>query len=163
MNFNIENTFKEKLYECARHIEKINTAKKKLFRYMPLTVDSYVNLSDAESGFVDQLIFRFSNLQDTMGENIFPSILKLAQEDTKRKTFIDILNRLEELGIISKEEWLKLRETRNKIAHEYSFNQDEVVESIVNIYNESDRLIAVYEKVYTFCKEKLLLPGISND
>jgi len=52
--------------------------------------------------------------------------------EAKKKTFIDILNRLEELEIADKAEWLKLREIRNDIAHEYSFNKDEVVE-----FNES--------------------------
>jgi hypothetical protein len=159
MSFDIEYTFKEKLYECERHIEKINIAKKYLSKYIPLTVDMYLNLTDADAGFVDQLVFRFSKLQDTIGENIFPSLLKLTKEDTKRKTFIDILNRLEELEVISRVEWLMLREIRNEIAHEYSFNKEQVVESIVKVYNSTDRLIAVYNQVYAFCKEKLLLPG----
>ena len=162
MNYDIENTFREKIFECERHMDRILIAKKNLKSYMPLTLQSYLSLTDIEVSFVDQLIFRFSKLQDTMGENIFPSILKLSKEDPKRKTFIDILNRLEELGIISKDEWLRLREIRNEIAHEYSFNTDEVAESIVNIYNESDKLIAVYNKVYTFCKENFFLPG-KND
>ena len=57
-----------------------------------------------------------------MGGRIFPAILSLAQEDVKKKTFIDILNRLEELEVLDKNQWLNLREARNEIAHEYSFN-----------------------------------------
>jgi len=37
-------------------------------------------------------------------------------------TFLDILNRLEGLEIINKNRWLNLREVRNEIAYEYSFN-----------------------------------------
>ena len=104
--------------------------------------------------FVDQLVFRFSKLQDTLGEKVFPAILRLSEEEVKRKTFIDILNRLEELGIIEKNEWLKLREIRNEIAHEYSFNTNEQVESITNVYNACSDLININHDIDKFCQEK---------
>lgn len=157
MNFDIEDTFKEKLYECGKHIEKIKISKKYLAKNMPLSKDIYLNLSDIDMSFIDQLIFRFSKLQDTIGEKIFPFILILTKEEVKKKTFIDILNRLEELEIVDKVKWLKLREIRNDIAHEYSFNTDEVVDSIVAIYNSSDELVSIYQKVYEFCEKKSLV------
>ena len=106
----------------AKHIEKITVSKNRLSAIMPLSVESYLNLNDVDISFIDQLIFRFSKLQDTMGEKIFPFILVLSKEDVKKKTFIDILNRLEELEVVDKDEWLKLREIRNDIAHEYSLD-----------------------------------------
>ena len=151
---NIENTFKEKLYECNKHIEKILSAKKNINSLMPLTESYYIQLSEIETSFIDQLIFRFSKLQDTIGEKIFPSILKLSKEDIKRKTFIDILNRLEELEIVNKNRWLKLREIRNEIAHEYSFNTNEIIDSINDIYIVSDELIQMYKNLHSFCEEK---------
>ena len=157
MNLDIEESFKEKLYECGKHIEKINISKKYLAKNMPLSKDIYLKLSDIDMGFIDQLIFRFSKLQDTIGEKIFPSILILTKEEVKKKTFIDILNRLEELEIVDRVKWLKLREIRNDIAHEYSFNTDEVVASIVAIYNSSDELVSIYQKVYGFCEKKSLV------
>lgn len=149
-----EASFKEKLYECQQHVEKIITAKKYLSSIMPLSVERYHALSDIELSFIDQLIFRFSKLQDTMGEKIFPFILVLAKEDVKKKTFVDILNRLEELEVLDRTEWLKLREIRNEIAHEYSFNKDEVIDSIVSIYEISDELLSIYNATYQFCKDK---------
>jgi hypothetical protein len=154
MNRDIEKTFKEKLYECTKHVEKITISRKHLSPLMPLSVEIYSKLNDIDMSFIDQLIFRFSKLQDSMGEKIFPFILVLSKEDVKKKTFIDILNRLEELEVVDKAEWLKLREIRNNIAHEYSFNRDEIVESIVSIYKASDELIAIYQATYNFCKDK---------
>jgi hypothetical protein len=52
---------------------------------MPLLLESYLKFTDIETSFVDQLIFRFSKLQDTMGEKIFPFILLLSKEDVKKK------------------------------------------------------------------------------
>lgn len=150
----IRQTFQEKIFECDKHAQKIEVAQKHLSSFMPLSVESYQNLSEIETSFIDQLIYRFSKLQDTLGEKIFPSILILAHEDVKKKTFIDILNRLEELEVVDKNEWLKLREMRNEIAHEYSFNTEEVVDSIVIIYTISSQLLDIYRKTVAFCDEK---------
>ena len=145
------NSIKEKFYECDKHIEKITNAKKYLKNTMPLSIKAYQNLDDIQISFIDQLIFRFSKLQDTISEKILPYIIILSQEDVKKKTFIDILNRLEELEIIDKTQWLSLREIRNEIAHEYSFNTIEVVESIIDIYNHSDELLDIYKTIRQFC------------
>ena len=154
MNNDIKNTFSEKLYECDQHVIKINTAKEYLHALFPLTLKNYASLEPVESSFIDQLVFRFTKLQDTMGENIFPSILRLSAEDVKRKTFIDILNRLEELELVDKSQWYILRETRNEIAHEYSRNQNEVVASLNDVYIKSSDTIIIYERIKSFCREK---------
>ncbi len=151
----IRQTFKEKIFECDKHAQKIEIAKKHISAFIPLTVNSYQALSEIDTSFIDQLIYRFSKLQDTLGEKIFPSILTLAHEDVKKKTCIDILNRLEELEVVNKNEWLKLREMRNEIAHEYSFNTEEVVDSIAIIYKISEQLLDIYHKTVTFCDERL--------
>lgn len=150
----IRQTFQEKIFECDKHVQKIEIAQKHLSSFMPLSVECYQNLSEIDTSFIDQLIYRFSKLQDTLGEKIFPSILILDHEDVKKKTFIDILNRLEELEVVDKNEWLKLREMRNEIAHEYSFNIEEVVDSIVIIYTISSQLLDMYHKTVAFCDEK---------
>jgi hypothetical protein len=117
---------------------------------MPLSVEGYKDFNDIHASFADQLVFRFSKLQDSVGEKILPAVLIISKENVKNKTFIDILNRLEELELIDKNQWLKLREVRNSIAHEYSFNTYDVVSSIVDIYNNSDELIDIYKKIKKF-------------
>ena len=64
----------EKLYECDRHEEKIQIAKKNLSALIPLSEEKYCALNDVDVSFIDQLIFRFSKLQDSLGEKIFPAI-----------------------------------------------------------------------------------------
>ena len=58
------------------------------------------------------------------------------------------------LEVVDKERWLKLREYRNEIVHEYSFNQEEIVDSINKIYEVSDELLQIYDKVYQFVNKK---------
>ena len=56
---------------------------------MPLDTEQYNDLDGLQVSVIDQMIFRFSKLQDTMGEKLFPSILKLNGESVKKMTFID--------------------------------------------------------------------------
>jgi hypothetical protein len=150
----IKNTFTEKLHECNQHKTRLLRAKKYLEKYMPISKNAYVDFNDTDMGFIDQMIFRFSKLQDTMGEKLFPSLLELMGEEVKSKPFIDRLNRIEELGILYKNDWMDLRKDRNEIAHEYSFNQDEVIDGINVIYNSAGKLIDIYDTFYDYCKTK---------
>ena len=117
----IKQTFIEKLHECNQHKKRLLIAKRYLSSVMSLNVKQYNTLDEVQMSFIDQMIYRFSKLQDTMGEKIFPAILMLFGEDVKKLTFIDRLNRLEELELLYKDEWMSLRKVRNEIAHEYSF------------------------------------------
>jgi len=150
----IEETFVQKLHECNQHKKRLKSAKNRLKKLMPLDVNMYENLDDMSISIIDQMIFRFSKLQDTMGDKVFPAILELNGEKVKRMTFIDRLNRLEELELLYKDQWMSLRKDRNEIAHEYSFNQDEVVDSINLIFNRTDDLLKIYDDLYAYCLEK---------
>ena len=150
----IKQTFIEKLHECNQHKKRLLGAKNRLKNYIPLTVETYNNLDELNISTIDQMIFRFSKLQDTIGDKVFPSILELNGEKVKTMTFIDRLNRLEELELLYKDEWMHLRKDRNEIAHEYSFNQDEVVDGINLIFNRVDDLLKIYNDIYNYCFKK---------
>ena len=150
----IKQTFIEKLHECNQHKKRLLIAKEYLINIMPLNVERYNALDETQMSFIDQMIYRFSKLQDTMGEKIFPSILMLFEEDVKKLTFIDRLNRLEELELLYKDEWMSLRKVRNEIAHEYSFNKDEVVDSINMVFERLDKLLKIYDNIYSYCVER---------
>ena len=147
-------TFIEKLHECNLHKQRLLGAKSHLRPIMPLDVDRYAAIDDVQMGFVDQMIFRFSKLQDTLGEKIFPALLALHGEPVKKMTFIDRLNRLEELELVDKNVWMGLRKARNEVAHEYSFNQEEVVDGINLIFDRVDLLLNIYRKIYDHCFDR---------
>jgi hypothetical protein len=153
MKKDIDESLNKKIYECDKHIERLSDAKDYLKDIMPLTIDRYLTIDKIRSSFIDQLNFRFTKLQDTIGESILKGLLIKSKEDVEKMTFLDILNRLEKLDILDKNKWLELREVRNEIAHEYSFNQDEVVDNINMIYDRSDELITIYNKIYKFINE----------
>ena len=72
---------KEAVLLCSIHVERMSFAYSKIKKYFPLTVDTYSSLQPEEESFIDQLIYRFSKLQDSMGGKLFPAILENLGED----------------------------------------------------------------------------------
>ena len=67
----------------------------------------------------DQILFRFTKLQDALGERLVPATLQQLAEPFEDWPMRDRLERLEKLGYMSVDNWLRWRELRNRLAHEY--------------------------------------------
>ena len=59
--------------------------------------------NDGHLAFADQMIFRFSKAQDCIGAKLFKSFL-LAQGENIDRPFLDILNSLEKINMLSVDE-----------------------------------------------------------
>jgi hypothetical protein len=69
---------------------------------------------------LDQFAFRYTRLQDDMGNRLIPAILNALGENAVEMAALDRLNRMEQLGWLPDvEEWMSLRRLRNEFAHEY--------------------------------------------
>lgn len=127
------------LTEASKHLERLSNAITELKRVysFPLKAADYKQLVlDIQSlAFSDQVIYRFSKLQDCMGAKLFKSLL-LYQGENVNKPFLDILNQLEKMEVIDVDEWFEIRDLRNEIAHDYE-DKDDVA---VNLLNSIDRL-----------------------
>ena len=62
---------------CNIHNERMSFARGKISVYFPLDMEKYLSMTPEELSFFDQLIFRFSKLQDVMGGRLFPAFLKI--------------------------------------------------------------------------------------
>jgi hypothetical protein len=123
------------LQKCKAHMNRLHYANSQVTRFFPLTTDIFNSFSDATIGNIDQLIFRFTKLQDELGNNTFRFLLEYLSEDIAEKPFRDILNILERLKIIeSADIWLSLRELRNDLTHEYPEMIDETVEKLNHLH-----------------------------
>ena len=83
--------------------------------------------------YSDQIIYRFSKLQDTMGAKLFRALL-LYQGENINRPFLDLLNRLESMDIIDVDNWFEIRDLRNIIAHDYDADSETTVEVLNKIY-----------------------------
>ena len=132
--------------ECDKHLKIINTAYLKMASFMPLDATKFQQLTDDEIEHIDQFLFRFAKLQDAMGEKMFILLLEHLQEEHLRaRPFIDILNRLEQLGLLEdKNVWLELRKVRNSIAHQYEDEPRQAAEGLNAIYASKPALEKIY-------------------
>jgi len=90
----------------------------------------------------DQLILRFTKLQDTMGTRLFPATLDALEEAYEDRPMIDKLHRLEKLGYLSNvQQWNELRVIRNRFAHDYP--EDDALKAAY--LNEAAAAVAVLE------------------
>ena len=127
------------LKECKKHIKRLDYAFNKLFKNFktPLSEENIIKIveDDEMVESLDQITFRFSKLQDSMGK-LFRYFLVSKGENVENMTMLDVVNYLDKIGIIiDADEWFKLREIRNIIAHEYEDESEKIAE-VINKINE---------------------------
>ncbi len=143
------------LNECNKHKMRIEKSYAKVKEIFPLSAPRYKNLSDDEVEAIDQYLFRFSKLQDTLGQRVFKLIVSEYEENIETLTFIDILNRLEKIGILEDANiWKKLRDVRNDIAHQYDDEPQQMAEALNNIFAYRNELLNIFDNIEKFYKDK---------
>ena len=148
---------KESLQICDIHFQRMNYALTKVKPLFPLNAERYQNLSFDDLSYIDQLIFRFSKLQDSMGNRLFPAILENMGEDVHDKPFIDLLTKMEKLHLLeSHKQWLILRETRNEVTHEYPFFTPEIIEGLNSLDEQAEILIKIWNKLKELATSRFL-------
>ncbi|MBU1677770.1 MAG: hypothetical protein KJ799_02155 [Bacteroidetes bacterium] len=129
------------LNECDKHLKRMNFAYKKFFPLSPIIKERISKLNEDDISYIDQIIYRFSKLQDAIGQKLFKAVLIFLDEDVINKSSIDIFNRLEQLEIIENYEiWKDLRDLRNELAHEYEENENETAEKLNTLFEKKSDL-----------------------
>ena len=156
--------FLQALEECNKHIKRMLYAYHKMAIFMPLNVTKYDDLTEEQVENIDQFIFRFSKLQDAMGERLFRGVLICLEEEVKNKPFLDLLNRLEQLGAIeNKEEWLLLRKLRNDLSHEYLNDSETNALNINTVYGNTQKLYNMFTSVKMYVNDNLIALNTIDD
>ncbi|HET8804145.1 MAG TPA: hypothetical protein VFM72_06165, partial [Aequorivita sp.] len=97
-------------------------------------------------------------LQDAMGQKLFKAVLNVLGEVVHNKAFIDVFNRMEQLGIIQDyARWQELRIIRNEVAHEYNESKAELAEKLNKIINSKEFLEKYLNDVSQYLKTKKLV------
>jgi len=156
-----EKDFKLKVIETISagdiHLQRMNFALEKTEHLLPITLPGFEALASEEISFTDQLIYRFSKLQDLSGRKFFRLILIGLGEEVEHIPFIDLLNKLEKLQLIeSKEQWFNLRELRNQISYEYPYNSEELVDGLNELYRQSRVLSEIWISLKIYAEKRFL-------
>ncbi len=135
-------------HECDKHAQRINEAFETIKTFTPITALEYTQLDKNQVQALDQYMFRFAKLQDTLGDKVFKFIVANYKQEVSSLPFIDILNKLEKTEyIFSAKEWMNLRKVRNNIAHQYDDEPEEMSQAINEIVSNKDVLLKIYDKV----------------
>lgn len=141
--------------ECNKHISRMNYAYEKVNPLAPFSKEQIEKLSNEDIAHIDQLIYRFTKLQDAIGQKLFKSVLQSLDEQVFNKAAIDIFNRLEQLGIIEDyEKWKELRELRNELAHEYEEDLNETAEKLNSLIKRKKDLVDFFNKILQYLEER---------
>lgn len=147
----------ETLSICELHHQRMIFAFENIQHYFPLTETKFSQIAPMEMAFFDQLIYRFSKLQDSMGSRLFKQLLEALEEDISGLPFIDILYKMEKLNLLDHaKDWITLRQTRNTISHEYPFFKEVQMEELNLLPNEVQKLATIWIKLKEYALVRLL-------
>ncbi len=141
-------TVESSIKECESHLSKCRRALGLLDHLIPLTPEKFKALDEDEVEHIDQLIYRFTKMQDSMGTRLLPSLYSYIENDDSPKPFLNIISRLEQLSVLSDaEEWQFFRNLRNNLAHDYPESIGQTVETLNTLHDDFDSFAEMYEKV----------------
>ena len=142
-------------YECDKHLQRVQSSAKELEPVMPLNAKSYTMLDEEQIKVLDQFLFRFSKLQDAMGQKLFKTILFYLDEEVEGKPFVDLLHLMEKLHLFeSASKWRELREDRNELAYNYEDEPDEMSLIINKLFEKRIVLQNIYLNIKNFYTRK---------
>jgi hypothetical protein len=138
------------LQEGFIHLQRVNEAIEEIEKKysFPISENDFEKILEnrVDLAFSDQIIYRFSKLQDLIGAKLFKSFL-LYQGENIDRPFRDILNRFEQIEILNVEEWFEVRNLRNEIAHNYDSNQNIAIEILNGIFETRNDLRKILDKI----------------
>ena len=122
-------TLKQVCEELEIHFRRVDALLPEIKSYFPFKESDFEDTEKIKT--IDSFIYRFTKVQDRMGEKFFPLILSELQEYKRSMALIDVLHRLEKLELLqSSDNWIEYRKLRNTLTHEYPENEDEIIEAI---------------------------------
>ncbi|WP_029521360.1 hypothetical protein [Persephonella sp. IF05-L8] len=145
-NLQIANIHLNRLKQASKEIESKNILK-------DFDIDDFEVVK-----VIDTFVFRFIKLQDYLGQKLFRHFLEEIGELYENMSFIDILDKLEKLGIInSSVEWIEIRKLRNKLKHECPDELEAIKEEINVAMNKISLLEKALQNIEDYLKNKKIL------
>lgn len=95
---------------------------------------------------VEAFVSRFGRLQDHLGEKLLPRMAALVGE--KSKTLLDTLAFAERLELLaSADAFIAARKLRNALVHEYMYDAQTFLDSLLAAQQACDMFFAIVEKI----------------
>lgn len=72
---------------------KYERQKRRCKEEFPVTKESFVALDEGSVTILDQFLYRFTKMQDSLGTRFFPTLYSLLEDDDRPQPFLDVLDR----------------------------------------------------------------------
>jgi hypothetical protein len=131
------------IWEADRHVSALSDALSE-WDASPATSLEQVEQDRLVQRLSDQLLFRFTKLQDALGERLVAATLMRLAEPAEDWPMRDRLNRLEKLGYLNADDWLRWRELRNRLSHEYPDQPELRFATLLATVVAAHELVAAY-------------------
>ncbi len=156
MNENHKLKLQAAMEECRLHEKVLNEALSEAGD-LRFTAESVNHMSTQDRRFLDQMAYRFSKLQDSMGMKILPALTDLVDEPLNESaTFAERLQRLERIGVVkSADEWRQLRALRNQISHEYQDAPELKAAALNRFLNGIGSLLSIWKSAERFAERNI--------
>lgn len=128
-----------------KQFSKIELIVLEIKSFLPLKTEDMEDINRIKT--IDSFIYRFGKIQDIMGEKLFPAFLEQLQEYNKSMSLIDILHKLEKLNVLNTDDWIKIRQIRNTMTHEYPDNTDEIITTITSALEYFETMKNIYKLI----------------
>ncbi len=154
-NQTLQQVIESAIAEASAHIRQLERAHERLAPYFPLTQESLHVLPEDQVPILDQFIYRFMKLQDSMAGRLLPALDAYLRADDSPRPFLDILSHLEQLGAIpSEHEWQFFRALRNNLAHDYPESSAQTVETLNTLYERWDELRSIFDTASSYFRSR---------
>ncbi|GAB6089132.1 hypothetical protein [Spirochaeta dissipatitropha] len=141
-------TLRSSVQECDSHILRLQRGQALLSSFFPLSKVIMAQTSEDQIEHIDQFIYRFMKLQDSLGTRLLPSLYTILEQNTQPRPFLDMLNRLEQLGVLpSAADWQFFRNLRNNLAHDYPETIEQTVLTLNTLHSHWHKLHDFYTHI----------------
>ena len=114
----------------------------------PTNTEQFQAFKEEDIEHVDQFIYRFSKMQDSLGMRLIPSLYTYLEGENRPRPFLDILNRFEKLSVIeSVDDWQFFRNLRNNLAHDYPESISQTIETLNLLYAEVGKFLNIFQQL----------------
>ena len=155
-------TIESAIREGESHLRHLQRAAGVLARRFPMTPDELHALPEDTVPILDQFIYRFTKLQDSMATRLLPSLHAFLRADDTPRPFLDVLAYLEQLGALTSEEsWQFFRELRNNLAHDYPESADQTTQTLNTLFARRDEIRTMFATARDYYRSRV--PGLTTD
>lgn len=141
---------------AGKEVQLLHQTRERLFQGAKSVDDGWVKrvAGDVElSERLEAFSARFARLQDTVMDKLLPRLLAAAGEAIG--SAIDNLNRADRLGLVERpEEWVALRQLRNRLVHEYMEDAGEFASVLNGVLRLSGELIEAVGRIRQFAQRR---------